>query len=83
MPKKSMKPRRRMQKINAPKNCYFEEEKKEPSFSDTATLQRFITDRGKIIPRSRSGVCSKHQKDLTTEVKHARFLALLPFVVRS
>ena len=72
-----------MQKVTTPKNCYFEEEKKEPSFSDVATLQRFITERGKIIPRSRSGVCSKHQKDLTTEVKHARLLALLPFVVKS
>ena len=80
---KSRQPKRRIQKVNAPKNCYFDEEKKEPSFSDTATLQRFITERGKIIPRSRSGICSKHQKTLTTEIKHARFLALLPFVVKS
>ena len=82
MAKKSQ-PKRRIQKINAPKNCYFDDEKKEPTFSDTATLQRFITERGKIIPRSRSGICSKHQKALTAEIKHARFLALLPFVVRS
>ncbi len=81
MAKKSQ-PRKRMQKVNTPKKCYFDEAKKEPTFSDVAELQRFITERGKIIPRSRSGLCAKHQKTLTTEVKHARYLALLPFVVR-
>jgi small subunit ribosomal protein S18 len=79
---KTRGPKRRIQKTNAPKKCYFDDEKKEPVFSDTATLQRFITDRGKIVPRSRSGICSKHQKALTREIKYARHLALLPFVVK-
>lgn len=65
-----------------PKTCFFDEEKKEPTFADPGTLQRFLTERGKIIPRSRSGLCSKHQKSLTLNVKYARHLALLSFVVR-
>ena len=79
---KTRGPKRRIQKTNAPKNCYFCDEKKEPTFADMAVLQRFITERGKIVPRSRSGLCSKHQKALTIVVKHARHLALLPFIVR-
>jgi small subunit ribosomal protein S18 len=76
------KPKRRIQKTNAPKQCYFCGEKKEPTFADTAVLQRFITERGKIVPRSRSGLCSGHQRALAIVVKHARHLALLPFIVR-
>ncbi len=68
-------------KTNAPKKCYFCSEKKEPTFEDTAILNRFLTDRAKIVARSRSGLCAKHQKRLTLSVKHARHLALLPFVV--
>lgn len=70
-------------KINVPKNCWFCSEKKEPVFSDTGVLQRFVTERGKIIPRSRSGLCNKHQRALSAHIKYARHLALLPFVVRS
>ncbi len=63
-----------------PKTCYFCDEGKNPQFSDTQTLQRFETERGKIIGRSRNGLCAKHQDGLTTAIKHARHLALLPFV---
>jgi small subunit ribosomal protein S18 len=73
---------RKTQKTNAPKKCFFCSEKKEPTFSDVATLSRFITERAKIISRARSGLCTKHQKRLTISVKHARHLALLPFVVK-
>ena len=66
----------------APKKCYFCEEGKSPNFKDTQNLQKFLTERGKIIPRSRSGLCSRHQKDLTRNIKYARHLALLPFVVK-
>jgi len=74
---------RKMQKTNAPKQCSFCVEKKEPTFENTAVLNRFITDRAKIIARSRSGICAKHQRKLTIAVKHARHLALLPFIVRA
>ncbi len=73
---------RKTQKTSAPKKCYFCAEKTEPVFSDVATLNRFLTERAKIIPRSRSGLCTKHQKRVTLAIKRARHLALLPFVVK-
>jgi small subunit ribosomal protein S18 len=73
--------RRRVLK-NVPKECYFCAEKKSPSFEDASVLGRFTTERGKIIPRSRSGLCGKHQKELAKNVKYARHLALMPFVAR-
>jgi small subunit ribosomal protein S18 len=79
---KAKAPKRRIQKNNAPKTCYFCDEKKQPTFSEIGILQRFLTERGKIISRSRNGLCSSHQKALTIEIKQARHLALLPFIVR-
>lgn len=73
------KPRR---KISVPKNCYYCTEKKEPSFWDEGSIQKFLTERGKIIPRSRNGLCAKHQDDIEINIKHARFLALMPFISR-
>ena len=48
-------------------------------YKDERRLQRFITDRGKIVPRRISGACARHQSQITTAVKRARILALLPF----
>jgi len=45
-------------------------------------LQRFVSDRGKLLPRRRSGVCAKHQRMLAAAVKHARYMALLPYSKR-
>ncbi|SET10084.1 30S ribosomal protein S18 [Anaerobranca gottschalkii] len=42
-------------------------------------LRKYITDRGKIMPRRISGTCAHHQRQLTTAIKRARILALLPF----
>ncbi|HHU76845.1 MAG TPA: 30S ribosomal protein S18 [Firmicutes bacterium] len=42
-------------------------------------LRRFITDRGKILPRRISGNCARHQRQLTTAIKRARQMALLPY----
>jgi len=69
-------------KNNAPKKCYFCSEKKEPTFEDTAVLSRFMTDRAKIISRLRSGLCAKHQKRVTVNIKYARHLGLLPFIAK-
>lgn len=66
-------------KIKVPKNCFFCNEKLEPSFFEVANLDRFISDRGRIIGRDRTGVCAKHQRKLAVEIKRARHLALLPF----
>jgi small subunit ribosomal protein S18 len=48
-------------------------------YKDDRRLARFITDRGKIVPRRISGTCARHQKQVTLAVKRARILALLPF----
>jgi len=79
MPKKQMtrKPRK---KIVTPKNCYYCDEKKTPWFDDTTSLSKFVTERGKIVSRVKSGLCALHQRRLTTAIKYARHLALMPFV---
>lgn len=63
------------------KSCYFCANKdKDIDYKDVRTLQRFITDRGKIIPRRITGNCAKHQRALTREIKRARVIGLLPYV---
>ena len=49
-------------------------------YKDSAKLRKFISERGKILPRRISGTCSKHQRDLNTAIKRARQVALLPYV---
>jgi small subunit ribosomal protein S18 len=49
-------------------------------YKDIDLLRRFITERGKILPRRITGLTAKQQRDLTQSVKRARVLALLPFV---
>jgi small subunit ribosomal protein S18 len=49
-------------------------------YSDVETLQKFLTERGKIMGRARNGLCAKHQRHFTLAVKYARHLALLPFI---
>ena len=60
--------------------CYFCENDVLPSMYEFEVLKKFVSDRGKISSRSRTGVCAKHQRALTKAVKRARHLALLPFV---
>jgi small subunit ribosomal protein S18 len=50
-------------------------------YKEPEALRQFITERGKIVPRRISGACAKHQRQLTTEIKRARNIALLPFTV--
>lgn len=64
------------------KDCFFCESDKEPSYQEPQDLQRFISERGKILARIRVGTCSRHHRALTREIKRARFLALLPYIVR-
>ena len=49
-------------------------------YKDVDLLKKFITDRGKILPRRLTGLTSKQQRDVTNAVKRARIIALLPFV---
>ena len=50
-------------------------------YKDVPLLRRYISDRGKIMPRRSSGTCAKHQRRLTVAIKRAREIALVPFVV--
>lgn len=49
-------------------------------YKDTETLLKFINDQGKILPRRVTGTSAKHQRMLSTAVKRARFMALIPYV---
>lgn len=48
-------------------------------YKDINKLRKYITERGKILPRRISGNCAKHQRELTLAIKRARNIALLPF----
>lgn len=48
-------------------------------YKDLAKLNRFISDRAKILPRRVTGTCAGHQRELTTAIKRARIVALLPY----
>lgn len=56
--------------------------KNEPRYWDASSLRRSLSDRGRIYPRTRTGYCAKHQRQLAREIKRARHLALLPFTVK-
>ena len=59
--------------------CYFCQYKIEPNFKDTATLEKFLTQRYKIVAREKSGICANHQRKLSKQIKFARYLALIPY----
>ncbi len=50
------------------------------NYKDDKTLARLMTEQGKILPRRMTGMCARHQRQLTTAVKRARYLALVPYV---
>jgi len=64
------------------KVCAFCGENKEPvSFKDVATLRKYVSERGKILPRRVTGTCLRHQRDINLAVKRARHIALMPYQV--
>ena len=70
--------KRRIKKV-----CWFEMNKVEPDYKDIKIIGRFVTERGKIVPRRLSGVSAKSQRLLAVAVKRARHLGLLPFVAEN
>lgn len=69
--------------LQKPKTCNFcINNASDIDYKDIQTLKRFISSYGKIVPRKRSAVCSKHQRKLATAIKRARIMALLPFTVK-
>lgn len=49
-------------------------------YKDAGKLRRFISERAKILPRRVTGTCARHQRELTTAIKRARYVALLPYI---
>ena len=63
------------------KVCIFCGEDNVIDYKDTAKLRKFISERGKILPRRVTGTCAKHQRAVTLAIKRARHVALLPYTV--
>jgi len=71
------------QPLKKQKVCYFcLNNLKDVDYKDPQLLRRFLSSYLKILPKKRTGVCSKHQRKLATSIKRARIIALLPFVPR-
>ncbi len=74
------KVKRPMRRAPKRKVCAFCVEKVEAiDYKDVTKLKRYITEKGKIVPRRTSGVCAHHQRELATAIKRARIMGLLPF----
>ncbi|HAZ37561.1 MAG TPA: 30S ribosomal protein S18 [Clostridiaceae bacterium] len=74
-PKKQMRQRKAKKRV-----CSFCMDKNQTiDYKDVAKLRKYITERGKILPRRISGNCAKHQRELTVAIKRARNVALLPY----
>jgi small subunit ribosomal protein S18 len=73
------KPQQQQQKKK--KQCYFcANDITHVDYKDVKTLRRYLSSFAKIVARKRSGVCMKHQRELTSAIKRARIMALVPFI---
>ena len=71
---------RPVRRTSRKKVCSFCVDKAESiDYKDVAKLRKYITERGKIVPRRVTGTCAYHQRELTTAIKRARHIALLPY----
>ena len=77
--KKDNKKRRIVKEEPVPRNCPFDKNGTEPDYKDVATLEKYMSDRAKVLGKDRTGLCSKHQRRLSIAIKRARHLGLLPF----
>lgn len=64
------------------RNCPFCQKKFEPDFKQLEVLGNYISERGKILGKDRTGLCSKHQRRVDNEIKRARFLGLLSYTAK-
>ena len=64
------------------RNCMFCKTESEPDYKDFETLKKYVSERVKILGKARTGVCAKHQRKISREVKRARTLGLLPFALK-
>ncbi len=78
--KKNFRPTKR--RIQKPKDCFYCKQKIVVDYKNIDTLKHCLSERGKIIPLMQSGLCQSHQKGVSKAIKQARYLALLPYIVR-
>ena len=72
---------KKYKKVSRKKVCQFcVDHLDEIDYKDVAKLKRYITEKGKILPRRQTGTCAKHQRLVTVAIKRAREMALLPYV---
>jgi len=65
------------------KQCFFSQNNIEQiDYKDVDALKKFINPHGRILARKKTGLCAKHQRQLSQAIKRARFLGLLPFTTR-
>jgi small subunit ribosomal protein S18 len=70
---------RKFRRVPRRKVCVFCTEKTPIDYKDVAKIKRFITEKGKILPRRQTGTCAKHQRELAIAIKRARYMALIPY----
>ena len=75
-PRKRKKKKKKRKKV-----CVFCGKDNTIDYKDTAKLKKYVSERGKILPRRITGTCAKHQRALTVAVKRARHVALMPYTV--
>lgn len=73
---------KKMRRKPRKKVCQFcADSNKTIDYKDANKLKKFISERGKILPRRITGTCAKHQRELTIAIKRSRHIALLPYTV--
>lgn len=80
MEEKTITAKKPVRKISRKKVCAFCVEKAEKiDYKDIARLKKYVTEKGKMLPRRMTGTCAQHQRALATAIKRARIADLLPF----
>ena len=75
------RPKRGNTGVRRRKVCQFcADQDKKIDYKDAETLKKYITERGKILPRRITGTCSIHQREVTKAIKKARVVALMPYI---
>lgn len=64
-------------------NCPFCKGGKNPSWQEYQSLREYLSPRSRILAKTRTGICAKHQRRLAETIKHARHLGLLPFTTQT
>ncbi|MBU1557347.1 30S ribosomal protein S18 [Patescibacteria group bacterium] len=65
------------------KQCHFSKNNiTQIDYKDVDALKKFINPHGRMVARKRTGICAKHQRQLSEAIKRARFMGLMPYIIR-